>query len=77
VYNGASDWIERGDGAPLCGRVIAEPGDVRALADAMAQLTDTEERLRCGRATAGLAQSLTMAGHVDRLEALLVKEMSG
>ena len=75
VYAGASDLIQREDGS-LCGRVIAEPGDVWALADAMAQMTDTQERHRCGRATVGLAQSLTMAGHVDRLEALLVNATS-
>ncbi len=75
-YNGASDFIGQGGGG-LAGRVIADPGDAEALAQAMVELADPAERAHCRAATAGMAQRLTMARHVDRLEALLAAETGG
>lgn len=71
-FNGASDFITREDGR-VCGRVIADPSDAAALADAMAQLCDPAERARCADATKGLADSLSFVHHLDRIEALLIK----
>ena len=76
-FNGASDLITglNGDGAGQDsgrrGRVIADPGDADALAQAMAELADPAERDRCRAASAGLADQLDMARHVDRLEQVL------
>jgi UDP-glucose:(heptosyl)LPS alpha-1,3-glucosyltransferase len=70
AFNGASDFILREDGR-RCGRVIADPADVVALADAMAQLADPAERRRCAEATEGLAPQLSICRHVDQLEAVL------
>lgn len=71
-YNGASDMITSDDGKRR-GRVIDEPSDIPALVDAMAQLTDVDERKACSDAAQGLAQSLSMKVHVDRLESLLAQ----
>jgi UDP-glucose:(heptosyl)LPS alpha-1,3-glucosyltransferase len=83
-FNGASDLIvgPNGNGALSAagtsgggarGRVIADPGDADALAQAMAELADPAERDRCRTASAGLADQLDMARHVDRLEQVLVE----
>ncbi|MHC4994092.1 MAG: glycosyltransferase family 4 protein [Planctomycetota bacterium] len=52
---------------PRAGRVIADPSDVDALAAAMIELCDDDERARCAAATEGLADHITMDAHVDRL----------
>ena len=70
AYNGASDLITPAAGQPR-GRVIPDPADAVALADAMQALTDPAERESCRAACAGLESGLSMAGHVDLLEYLL------
>jgi len=70
-FNGASDWIVEGNA--VRGRVIDDPADVTALASAMRDLLDPEERARCGAATAGLAEKLSMKRHVDLLERVLIE----
>ncbi len=76
-YNGASDLIappgiNPGDNAAAArGRVIQDPADAKALADAMQDLTDTAERKKCCEAASGLDGVLSMRAHVDRLEGLL------
>lgn len=74
-YNGASDHIEAVNGKPHKprGRIIADPADAEALAEAMADLTTPTRRRQCAKATVGLADSLSMTRHVDRLEALLAE----
>jgi UDP-glucose:(heptosyl)LPS alpha-1,3-glucosyltransferase len=72
AYNGASDFLRREDGR-WCGRVIDDPGDVPALAQAMAELMDPQERCRCRQAIAGLEPRLSIRRHVDQLEALLTE----
>ena len=70
AYNGASDFLRREDGR-WCGRVIDDPGDVPALAQAMAELMDPQELCRCRQAITGLEPQLSIRRHVDQLEALL------
>ncbi len=70
AYNGASDLIAPAD-QPLRGRVVQDPADALALADAMQALTDPDEREKCRQAAAGLDGVLSMSAHVDRLEGLL------
>jgi UDP-glucose:(heptosyl)LPS alpha-1,3-glucosyltransferase len=53
------------------GRIIRNPADVDALADAMIQLCDDDVRAACAAATEGLAAKISMDVHVDQLEALL------
>tara|TARA_Y100000589_G_scaffold259557_1_gene249140 strand:- start:4571 stop:5734 length:1164 start_codon:yes stop_codon:yes gene_type:complete len=65
-YNGASDMIVSEDGSSR-GRVIQNPSDTNALAEAMIQLVDAETRKACSEASVGLAESLSMKVHVDRL----------
>ena len=74
-YNGASDFIAGSTGSDR-GRVVKEPDDVAALAQAMHELADVSERKRCSLATAGMAEQLSMKVHVDRLEAVL-REAAG
>lgn len=72
---GAGEGVGNGDDGPspaVRGRVIPDARDVVALADAMENLSDPDERARCADATAGLADALSMGRHVDRLETLLV-----
>lgn len=69
-YNGAGDFVHGEDGLSR-GRLIDEPDDIRALADAMVELADPRERQRCQAATAGLADTLSMRRHVEQLEAVL------
>jgi UDP-glucose:(heptosyl)LPS alpha-1,3-glucosyltransferase len=79
AYNGASDLIAPGlgegtggdGGAPLRGRVIQDPADALALADAMQDLADAGVRQKCSEAAAGLDGVLSMGAHVDLLEGLL------
>ena len=69
--NGASDFIHPEVGPPR-GRVIDDPADVAGLAEAMAALCDPAARQACTDAIApDLADELSMARHVDRLEGLL------
>jgi len=73
-YNGASDLIGSDRG-----RVIDDPADAVALADAMQALADPAERARCREAIAampGVSGGLTMSDHVDQLEALLRQVVS-
>ncbi|MFW6060723.1 MAG: glycosyltransferase family 4 protein [Phycisphaeraceae bacterium] len=77
VFNGASDQIQPEGGGQPRGRVIGDPADIAALAEAMAELMDPAERERCRAATAGLAEQLSMARHVDRLEAVLAATVGG
>ena len=70
AFNGASDLIEAESGSPR-GRVIPDPADAKALADAMQALTDPKTREACRDACRGLNAGLSMSAHVDRLEALL------
>jgi UDP-glucose:(heptosyl)LPS alpha-1,3-glucosyltransferase len=75
AYNGASDLIGPA-GKPSRGRVIQNPADPKALADAMRALADPAMRAKCRQAAAGLDGVLCMSAHVDRLEGLL-RESSG
>ncbi len=74
-HNGAADHVlsscKSNTENKLRGRVILDARDVVALADAMENLSDSDERARCAAATAGLGNELSMARHVDRLETLL------
>lgn len=55
------------------GRVVRGPEDIPALAMAMRQMCDPEERQRCAAATRQLDRALTMDRHVAQLEALLTE----
>lgn len=74
-YNGASDFIAGSTGSDR-GRVVKEPDDVAALAQAMLELANPHERKRCSLATAGMSEELSMRRHVDRLEAVM-REAAG
>jgi UDP-glucose:(heptosyl)LPS alpha-1,3-glucosyltransferase len=63
--------LTTGDGAHPAGRVIDSPARIEAMAQAMAELCDPEERLACSRATAGLAARISMDRHVQDLERVL------
>ncbi len=73
MYNGASAYLDSAEG--MRGRVIADPADAGALAQAMAELCDAQARSACREAIAAggeaLAVELRMATHVQRLEAVL------
>lgn len=69
-YNGASDFIAP-EGGPLRGRVVADPADDEALAEAMAELCDSGARRACGEAMEGVAEQVSMDRHVQELEQLL------
>ncbi|MEM8495615.1 MAG: glycosyltransferase family 4 protein, partial [Planctomycetota bacterium] len=74
AFNGAGDHLGPTDhepNMPVRGRVIADPRDATALADATTQLADPAEHARCVANCAGLADQLSMARHVDSLENLL------
>lgn len=70
AYNGASDWLQADDGRRR-GRLVREPNDVAALAMAMVELADPQERARCAEATMGIERELSMGRHVDELEQVL------
>ncbi len=78
AYNGASDLIaptsadSSSDRVPVRGRVIQDPADAQALADAMRDLTDPDLRQSCREACRGLDTGLSMKAHVDQLESLLL-----
>ncbi len=69
-FNGSSDYLTAPDGT-LRGRVIADPADVKSLAQAMMELADPAERARCAAAAAGLADTLSIEHHVDAIAQLL------
>jgi len=69
--NGASDFILPEEG-PARGRVVDDPADVCGLAEAMAALCDPATRQACAKAIApDMAEQLSMARHVDRLEGVM------
>ncbi len=75
---GRADWASpmRGDNAEMpttaaAGRVIDSAEDVDQLVNAMRDLSDSDQRAACMRATAALDDRLTMKKHVDALEELL------
>lgn len=70
AYSGVGSWIVPESGPPR-GRVVADPDDTTALAQAMAELADSAQRQRCATATAGLADQLSLTRHVDGLEEIL------
>lgn len=72
TYNGASDHLLPEGAAPR-GCVIDDPGDPNKLADAMAKLAEPDFRSACSAACVGLADQLSMARHVDRLEQVLAE----
>ena len=72
TFNGASAPLRPLNGPPR-GRVIDDPGDAQKLADAMAELADPDVRAACAAACDGLADQLSMARHVDRLEQVLAE----
>ncbi len=72
VFNGASDFITPPD-APVRGRVLTDPSDAHALAQAMLELADPLERQRCSVADPALRAELSMARHVDALERVLIE----
>lgn len=76
AYNGSSDFITGPDVPEPRGRVVADPADDNALAQAIIEMLDPETRRRCAAATAGLAEQLTMARHVERLERVLWETVS-
>ena len=55
------------------GRVIDDAGDIAALTAAMIELCDDGERARCAAAASTVGPQITMARHVDELEALMMK----
>lgn len=73
TYNGASDHLipDAATDNPPRGCVINDPADPVKLADAMEKLADLGFRNACGAACEGLADQLSMARHVDRLEQVL------
>ena len=75
VFNGASEWIEpvNGTDGPSAGRVLADPADPVALADAMMQLVEPAQSDRCRPGGREGLEQLTMAYHVDQLERLLAR----
>ena len=70
-FNGASGFIVEGDVSR--GLVVEDPGDDRALAEAMAAMTDPRRRAGFAAATAGLAERLSMQRHVRELEGILLQ----
>lgn len=75
-YNGASDMIIPEDGDPR-GRVITDPSDAQALAQAMIEMIDANQRKACSDATVGLADTLSMTVHVEQLIKLLEETILG
>jgi len=69
-FNGASDFIDGPDGM-LRGRVIDDPADALALADAMAELCDPQARADCRASMGQISGQVSMDRHVDELEGLL------
>lgn len=69
-FNGASDLMTNGHDT-VAGRLLDDPGDAEALADAMRELCDPKARRACKLDRAALADQLSMKRHVDALEAVL------
>jgi len=74
-FNGAADLL-LGPGNMWRGRVVAQPGEVDALADAMAELADPDARAACRRAMTGIEDELDFDRYVDQIEALLREAMA-
>lgn len=74
-FNGASDMILPGGGITR-GRVIDNPADAQALADAMEQLSDPASRSQCAAMTKGLSHTFSMKVHVEKLIALFQEARS-
>ncbi|MCP3986650.1 MAG: glycosyltransferase family 4 protein [bacterium] len=65
--NGAAAWL--GD----AGLVVDDPEDVEGFSEALASLTDTEQRAALGRAARARAETRSWADHVRDLHALYAK----
>ena len=72
AFAGAAELVAPPAGPPR-GRVVADPDDTAALAKAMRELCDAEERRRCVAAIGGALESYTTQRHVDALLALFAK----
>jgi len=72
VFDGSSAFMRREDGR-VAGRIIEDPHDIEALAAAMAELTDPQQRQQAIEATRGLGEGLSMARHAAELEQLLLR----
>jgi glycosyltransferase involved in cell wall biosynthesis len=71
---GVRDWLRHGESGLLVG---PEHGS-RGLADAIAQLwRDPERRGRMGERAIAVAREMSVAAHVDRLEAVLARAGGG
>jgi len=70
TYNGASELITPEGAAPR-GRVIPDPADDAALAEAMLELADPATRDACRAATRDVAGEVSLQRHLDSLERLL------
>ncbi|MEE9213171.1 MAG: glycosyltransferase family 4 protein [Phycisphaeraceae bacterium] len=78
IYDGAADFVvPGGNGSLRRGRVLTDPINTEALAEAMLRLADPAERRRCRAKMAGLTDELSMARHVDRLEVILAQTAQG
>ncbi len=68
AWAGAAELVQpAAEGEPLHGRVVADPDDVPALAKAMRELCDPEERLRCVADTEKILETHTITRHVNGL----------
>ena len=65
AYNGAAEILADGGGI-----VVPSPRDIRAVADAMAELADPQARAARSRACLAVADRLAMDRHVDELLAV-------
>ncbi len=68
---------EQATPARPAGRVVRSPDDGPALAQAMIELCDADERARCAAATGQLDQALHMDRHVEALEKVLSEVAAG
>jgi glycosyltransferase involved in cell wall biosynthesis len=66
AWAGAAELVQPADGA-LHGRVIADPDDIAALAEAMRELCDPAERTRCVAGVDKILETYTIQRHVDGL----------
>lgn len=72
AFAGAAELVAPAEGSPR-GRVVADPDDTAALAQAMRELCDAKERQRCVAAIGGALDSYTTQRHVDTLLGLFAK----
>ena len=70
-FNGAAAQLLDEHGQPHRGEVIDNPDDDAALAHAMARMIDPDQRAAYAAQCDGLADTLAMREHVDRLAAVL------